>query len=125
MEKWEERARTLLQTLEPEIGSIMAYFGVERLYVKVGGTPDIACLPGLETPILVIGRKWVEAGSDEERLKRVVHEVAGHIAYGIEHGLEARTAGYFSKPERDTKSWEWYKEWRTWQKNQGPRMGGS
>mgnify|MGYP001574710303 CR=1 FL=1 len=109
---WKIEAHLLLRRLEPSITSIMAYWKIPQMKVVIGGTPDIASLPNAQPPVLVLGKKWVEAGSDQERLKRVVHEVAGHMAYHLELGDEAREQGYFSDPERDTKSWEWFQEWR-------------
>ena len=111
---WKIEAHAHLKRLSADIRSIMAYWGIPQMKVVVGGTPDIASLPNAQPPVLVLGRKWVEAGSDRERLKRVVHEVAGHMAYHLEHGNEAREQGYFSDPERDTKSWEWFRAWKKW-----------
>ena len=113
---WKIEAHAHLKRLSADIRSIMAYWGIPQMKVVIGGTADIASLPNARPPVLVLGKKWaVDAGSDQERLKRVVHEVAGHMAYRIEHGDEAREQGYFSDPERDRLSWVWFSAWEAWQ----------
>ena len=111
---WKVEAHTQIKRLSADIRSIMSFCGIHQLKLVIGGTADIASLPTAQPPILLIGRKWVAAMDDRERLKRVIHEIYGHCMLHLEHGDEAREQGYFSSPERDTKSWEWYDAWCAW-----------
>lgn len=109
---WKQRAHDLVAEYQTDIREILRHWKVSKVQIRYGGTPDIASVPGTEPPTLIIGREWVLAPTKAERLKRIIHEVAGHMAYGIRHGAEARRLGYFSKPERDVLSWRWFREWR-------------
>ena len=113
---WKRQARALLGEYKPEILSIMRWVGLKRVTLTVTTeTPDIAVAIGPDrTPRVLIGHKWVEAESKPERLKRVIHELKGHVGLGMSHSERSRARGYYSDPDRDQLSWQWYRQWAEW-----------
>lgn len=80
----------------------LRYFGVPRVrFALHPSTPDIAVQLGLEVPVILLGKKFIES-SPRERHKKITHELI-HIK-GYHHSREMRELGYFSEPERDTLS---------------------
>ena len=67
---------------------LMARFGVRKLRVR--SSPSAAKWPDCwislsRPPVLTVTREWARQPA-EERHKRLVHEVVGHLALGLDHG---------------------------------------
>ncbi len=71
--------------------------------------PDIWIEGSGEGAIVTITPEWARQPR-AERLKRIVHEIVGHLVMGLGHGKKERAMGYYSHPEKDEYSRKLYRD---------------
>jgi len=62
--------------------------------------PDIWCYPNERPPRIVVTQEWARQGVDERR-KRLVHEVVGHMVYKWPHTPYMERLGFSTYPRKD------------------------
>lgn len=85
----------------------MPALGVHR--IRLVWSDSKAKWPDLWTDgkTITVTREW-SAQKTEERRKRLVHELAGHIAFGWKHTPRMESLGFSTYPEKDWVSWMIY-----------------
>ena len=85
---------------------MMRTFNLKRLNIDRSRStkkwPDIWCYPGERPPRIVVTAEWAKQNADERR-KRLVHEIVGHMVLRLEHGKIGKY-DFSTIPAKDTYS---------------------
>lgn len=88
------------------IRKLAKYFKVKSLEIAWDSSqkkwPDIWVKLG-DRPVIVVTDEWSRQPT-QERHKRLVHELVGHLVFGWKHNKEMDSVGFSTYPEYDTMS---------------------
>jgi len=80
----------------------IALYNIPRVQLETSESkakhPDLWCYPSQKR--IVVTQEWARQGT-EERRKRLVHEIVGHMVYKWPHSVYMERLGFSTYPRKD------------------------